>query len=106
MRRGREVPCGCFGSPQEPISPRSLVRLAALGAALGGLALLSAFGDVGTLTLESVLAEGAAGVEYLLQVAALAGFAISAGMWSLNLPELVSVLRGPAGTVEHAGPTP
>lgn len=107
VRRGRDVPCGCFGSPQEPISKRSLVRLAALGAALCALVLLTASGGVGTVTLESVLAEGAAGLEYLLQVGGLAGFVTVAGMWALNLPEFVSVLHSrPAGTPEHAELTP
>jgi hypothetical protein len=45
------------------------------------------------VTLEAVLADGGAGLEYLLEVAGLAGFLLLAGLWALSAPELASVLR-------------
>jgi hypothetical protein len=96
LRRGREVPCGCFGDPQERISRRSLIRLAALFAALCALVLVSSSARTQAVTLESVLADGAPGLQYLIEVAGVASFLILIGMWMLSLPELASVLRRPA----------
>jgi Methylamine utilisation protein MauE len=103
LRRGREVPCGCFGDPQEQISSRSLVRLGVLMAALGALVATSSAAGTEAVTLVSVLDDGAEGLEYLIAVGGVAGFLVLAGMWALSLPELVSVLRRPGDreALEH-----
>jgi hypothetical protein len=93
LRRGREVPCGCFGDPDEQISVRSLIRLGLLLGALCAMVVVSAAAGTQPVTLEAVLADGGAGLEYLLEVAGLAGFLLLAGLWALSAPELASVLR-------------
>jgi hypothetical protein len=96
LRRDRRVPCGCFGDAAERISLRSLGRLAALLGALAILIVVSSVTGAATVTLESVVAAGAAGLEYLVAICGVSGFLIVVGMWLLNLPELTSVLRRPA----------
>lgn len=93
LRRGRRVPCGCFGDPKERISGRSLARLGALLGALVVLVALAGVTEAQTLTLTSVLDEGTDGLEYLIAIGGVAGFLVLAGMWLLSLPELASVLR-------------
>lgn len=93
LRSGRELPCGCFGDPREQISRRSLIRLAALLTALCALVVASGSAGTQSLTLKSVLADGGAGLEYLIEVAGIASFLVLMGMWMLSLPELASVLR-------------
>jgi hypothetical protein len=92
LRRGRSIPCGCFGEADEHISGRSLIRLTGLLAAVISVALLAGFSRAPTVTIASLLSDGAAGFAYLVEMAGVAGFLIVAGMWLLNLPELMSVL--------------
>jgi hypothetical protein len=92
LRRGRRVSCGCFGDPDERVSPRSLGRLALLvgGAlALGGLLL----GGVGPVTLSGLVAEGSSAVSSLVTAGGVAVFLLLAALWALSPRELAHVAR-------------
>lgn len=93
VRRGREIPCGCFGNTSERISRRTLTRLLMLifmvlillvyrsirNAPLPGLVLLPT--DVALASMFT----------YLLQTIFLAAFLLLLGAWILSLPELIGL---------------
>jgi Methylamine utilisation protein MauE len=92
LRRGRRIPCGCFGDSSEVLSVRTLVRLSML---LTAAAMLLVLGLAGTqaLTVGLVVAGGWAGLVDALESAALAAFLLMLGLWVLNLPEVMWLLR-------------
>lgn len=92
LRRGRRVPCGCFGTSGEALSARTMARLSLLLLAAALLTLLSATG-AGPLTAGRLIAGGWAGLAYGTQTAALALFLLMLAVWALHLPELVALLR-------------
>lgn len=89
LRRGRRVRCGCFGGSGEVLSARTMARLVILllGAIL--LLVLHTVGAGSVWTIGRIATDGA----YL---AGLAAFWLLFGLWLLQLPELTSLLRGPA----------
>lgn len=90
LRRGRAVPCGCFGSAIELISPRTLARI---GMLMGATATLAALHLGGAPTPTSVMSGTA--VESLVLSAVLA---ISAA-WLLSVAEIRALFRPrPSGT--------
>jgi len=78
LRRGRRIPCGCFGTTDEPISPRSMVRL---------ILLESAILTVGIRTLEEPPGWGGWPALFL------AAFLLLSGMWMLDLPVWIRLFR-------------
>jgi Methylamine utilisation protein MauE len=90
LRRGRRIPCGCFGGETEHISARSLVRLAMLMAAVLALEVVPAT----PITVGKLAHEGASALAYLVQAGALAVFLVLAAAWVLSLREVAFVLRG------------
>lgn len=87
LRRGRDVPCGCFGNSDERISSRTLMRLVLLLSAVTTLAVVMNSGGSLT-TITELFDEGAMSIVYVLQIASLASFALLAGMWILSTPEV------------------
>lgn len=104
VRRGRRVPCGCFGSASEEVSPRTLARLALLLLASATL-LASAWMPQGpqAATTRDLLAAGAVGFRHLVEVVGLAGFLVLAAMWLLRLPELRAVIAAAGRRDRSAG---
>jgi hypothetical protein len=103
LRRGRQIPCGCFGDSSELLSVRTLVRLSMLLAAAVVLLVLDLAGTP-ALAVGQVVAGGWAGLVEALVSAALAAFLLLLGLWLLNLPEVWWLLRGsarPGGDVER-----
>jgi len=90
LRRGRRIPCGCFGGESESLSGRSLARLATL---LGGVVLLLAVGR-SPLTVGELASEGVSALAYLVQIGGVSAFLVLGAAWLLSLPELAFVLRG------------
>lgn len=89
LRRGRRIPCGCFGGQNEDISSRSLSRLSML---LGAVLLLTLMRR-SAVTVDTLVGEGVSALAYLVQAGGVAGFLILAGAWLLSLPELLFILR-------------
>jgi Methylamine utilisation protein MauE len=92
LSRGRRVSCGCFGDPDERVSPRSLGRLAFLVAgalALGGLLV----GGVRPVTPSRLVAEGSPAVSSVVAAGGLAVFLLLAALWILSPRELAYVAR-------------
>ena len=92
LRRGQQVPCGCFGGESENISGRSLARLATLLGAVLLLALVRPDVTVATLAEDSVSA-----LRDLVLVGAVAAVLVLGAAWLLNLRELGFVLRRTVG---------
>jgi Methylamine utilisation protein MauE len=90
LRRGRRIPCGCFGGEGERISARSLARL---GVLLAGVVLVAAVRPAG-VTVTALVREGAPALRYLAGVGGVAAFLFLATAWLLSLPELASLWRG------------
>ena len=102
LRRGRRVPCGCFGHASERVSTRTLVRLLLL--LLASLALLLRLLAGGSrIVVVELLAAGPPGLGRVLGTGGLAAFLILMTMWLMTLPELVSMLRKPDQPASHAG---
>ena len=89
LKRGRHVPCGCFGGESERISARSLVRIALLLSAVAVLALTAA----APVTVGTLAGEGASALAYLVLAGGLALFLVLAATWLLSLREVAFVLR-------------
>lgn len=87
LRRGRDVVCGCFGSPTERVSGRSVARVLLL---LGAVAIAGIFGGVSV----GELAGEDDALAYVVNMAGVAASLLLASMWLLTLPELRTVLRG------------
>ncbi|HET8629147.1 MAG TPA: MauE/DoxX family redox-associated membrane protein [Thermomicrobiales bacterium] len=92
LRRGRRIPCGCFGEASEAISPRTLARLLLLLAAILLLAVVSGTGWISLPDLGSLLADRSA-LPSLLDTAGLAVFLIVLAAWLLHLPEVILLVR-------------
>lgn len=89
LRRGRHVPCGCFGSAGERISGRTLVRLAMLILAATALEVLRLVFSPLPLNVVSLVTEGPRGVEQLAVTAGFAAFLGVVAAWILHIPELI-----------------
>jgi hypothetical protein len=88
LRRGRQIPCGCFGSASETISYHTLARLVLLElAALVARLLHPAYPDL------SIARAGAA--------AALAALLLVGGLWLLELPSWIRLFRRPISPQER-----
>jgi Methylamine utilisation protein MauE len=94
LRRGRHIPCGCFGNRHDEISSKDLVRIVILLS--GGLSLVVLNVGFGTraLTISSVTALGTDAVAYVVQLSAIASFLIVLGIWLLYVPDVVAALGG------------
>jgi hypothetical protein len=90
LRRGRRIPCGCFGGEDESVSARSLARL---GTLLAGVVVVAAVEPTG-VTVAALVREGAPALRYLVGVGGVAAFLFLATLWLLSLPELASLWRG------------
>lgn len=93
LRRGRLVPCGCFGSASERISPRTLARLGLLMLAAIGLAVVQLLSSPSPLNVASLATEGIGGLQRLVLTAAFAAFLTVLAMWVLHIPEVRALLR-------------
>jgi hypothetical protein len=93
LRRGRRVPCGCFGNARELISRRGLARLAFLTSAVLVLAGVLSSPDVFPVKLDWLASRGPAAVAFTLDVAAVSAFLVIAAIWAMSVPELKAVLR-------------
>lgn len=104
LRRGRHVPCGCFGSDGERISRRTLVRLAMLILAATALEVLRLVFTPLPLNVVSLVTEGPGGVQQLAVTAGFAAFLGVLGVWILHIPELIVLVprRRSAGDARRA----
>jgi uncharacterized membrane protein YphA (DoxX/SURF4 family) len=89
--RGRRIPCGCFGSRSDAISPRALTRIALL--ALPTIALLVIGGS--TVTARTLIEGEAESLLHLVEAASAAAFFLVVGAWLLALPEVAQALHIP-----------
>jgi len=87
LRRGRTIPCGCFGNDAELISGHSLVRIALLLGAVCTLAVLLALPAVHVVTVSDVMDEP----EYLIEAGGIAVVLGLAALWSLNARSVAAV---------------
>lgn len=101
LRRGRLVPCGCFGDREERISMRTFARLTLLVSAVVLLLALTWSGTSRT-TLTGLVEEGTSSLVYVLEIASLSSFLILAAMWILSMPELLRLLRVAISTPRQA----
>jgi uncharacterized membrane protein YphA (DoxX/SURF4 family) len=92
LRRGRHVTCGCFGSTEERLSPRSLLRIGLLGIAV----LVVSLQRHPNIAVPDLLSVGSAGFEYLVAAAAVTCFFVMAAAWVLNSPEVLAAIRAAA----------
>jgi Methylamine utilisation protein MauE len=90
LRRGRRIPCGCFGGEDESVSARSLARL---GTLLAAVVVVATVGPTG-VTVTALVREGAPALRYLVGVGGVVAFLFLASLWLLSLPELASLRRG------------
>ncbi len=92
LRRGRVVPCGCFGSVSEQISSRTLARIGLLILAVAGLiAMLTATRTSSGLAI--LVRDGAGGLGQVALILAFAAFLLVLGAWVLHIPELKALLH-------------
>ena len=92
LRRHRSIPCGCFGGSDEPISPRSLIRLVLM--LIACLALMaSVAAGFQAITVDVLAREGFEGLAYLIQIGALSTFLVIVTIWILHAPELTLLMR-------------
>ena len=89
LRRGRRVRCGCFGGSSEMLSARTMARLVILLVSATLLLVVHAIDGDSVWTIGRIAADGA-------YPAGLAAFWLLFGLWLLQLPELTSLLCGPA----------
>ena len=89
LSRGRRIPCGCFGSKTEEISPRSLLRIALL--VVPTIVLLAVGGS--TLTVGVFTENGPQSLFRLVEAAGLAAFMLAVGAWLLAIPESANALQ-------------
>lgn len=87
MRRGRAVPCGCFGAGETPISPRILARNGFIFAALTVMATLRP-GGTGWRALTN---GGPSSADAFIAVLALASGLVLAAAWLLSVPEINAI---------------
>lgn len=91
VKRGRQIPCGCFGATGEHISARTLVRLFLLLAVVLFLMVFRTTEDLPWQTLRLAMIDVST-LLYLLQSVSLATFFLLLATWVLALPELVLVI--------------
>lgn len=89
LLRGRQIPCGCFGSKSDTVSPRALVRIVLLACPL--IALLVVGGS--TVTAGTLFENGAESLLRLVEAAGVAAFLLVLGAWLLALPEVAKALN-------------
>jgi uncharacterized membrane protein YphA (DoxX/SURF4 family) len=90
LLRGAHVPCGCFGKRDEPISRRSLARLAILLSGCVVILLDAAAASKGfNLTAFPVSRD----IEYTASVVGIAAVLSLISLWILALPELSWLMR-------------
>lgn len=92
LARGREIPCGCFGAESEPISGRSLRRIAVLVAAATTLVALEALHAPG-MSVASVIRHGGDRVGTAAEDLALAAAVGVAALWIVDAPALLALAR-------------
>jgi hypothetical protein len=92
LHRGNKIPCGCFGDAGERISVRTLVRLLLLLTMALSLTIFRAVSDTPFPNLRSAFTDVST-LTYLLQSTLLAVFLTMLGIWILNLPEAIYVIR-------------
>lgn len=92
LRRGRVVPCGCFGSRGEQISGRTLGRIGLLLVAVIGLAGVRLSGAARP-DVASPITEGMRSLEQFALTATFAALLLVLGSWLLHIPELTGVFR-------------
>jgi hypothetical protein len=97
LRRGRDVPCGCFGNSGERISGRSLVRLGLLAGALVAYAVAVASPEAAPVSPGWLEAYTGSVPAYLLEIASLSTFLLVLTTWALSHRELLAVVRSPRG---------
>jgi hypothetical protein len=97
LRRGRDVPCGCFGNAGERISGRSLTRLGLLAAALVAYAVAVASPDAAPASPGWLAAHSGSVPAYVVEIASLSTFFVVLATWALGHRELLAVIRGPRG---------
>ena len=92
LKRGRKIPCGCFGDATEQVSIRTAVRLTML---ILVVIVLMALSDSASASLPSlpVLLDDSSSRMYLIQTSFVAAFITLLGSWLLHLPELMSLLQ-------------
>lgn len=96
LRRGRVVPCGCFGSMSERISPRTMARLCLLMLAAFGLAVVRLVSNPSPLSVMSIVTDGIRGLQRLVLAGAFGAFLTIIGTWVLHIRELRALLRRPS----------
>ncbi|MBI5877944.1 MAG: hypothetical protein HZB53_09850 [Chloroflexi bacterium] len=106
LKRGRKVSCGCFGNADEQISPRTLMRLVLLVAAVLLLMALRSTGTVLSLPgFDSIWLGDASTIAFLLSEVLLGVSVLLLAAWLLSLPELFVLFHHPRGrgmvTREH-----
>lgn len=89
LRRGRDISCGCFGERAEPISPRTLVRLAVILVAVG----LVIAADGSPFAFGSAHPGDASALEYAVEAGAIGAALGVIALWLLHVPEMASVVR-------------
>lgn len=93
LRRGRVVPCGCFGSVSERISTRTLARLGLLLLAAIGLEVLRITSSFPPLNVANLATSGSGGVDRLVVTAAFGASLTVVSAWLLHIPEIRLLLR-------------
>lgn len=88
LSRGRNVPCGCFGSEAEHISRRTLARLGMLMLAVVVLAAIRLLANPAPISVGVLIADGTRALERLMFTAALAAFLALLATWALHIPEM------------------
>jgi len=98
LRRGRDISCGCFGERAEPISPRTLVRLAVILLAVG----LVIAADGSPFAFGSAHPADVTALQYAVEAGALGAALAVVALWLLHLPEIASVARQRGDGAEKA----
>lgn len=95
LRRGRRIRCGCFGSSDEQISGRSLVRPGATALAVAALGGGMLTGVVAPTTVAWLASQGLASVAFVVAVMGLSVFFIVVCLWAMHARDLaVAFKRG------------
>jgi hypothetical protein len=96
LRRGRTIPCGCFGDTSEVISARTAVRLLLLLFAIALLVVIRGTGVAAVTGIGLAFVQASTDMSvilYLLQSIFFAVFLVLLTTWILNLPELIYLAR-------------
>lgn len=91
LRRGRRIPCGCFGAQSEAISSRTLARLAVLASGAVAAVLIAA-GGARQWSLDLLVETPGAAGRYFLEIIPLGLLLAVASAWLLHVPELLSLV--------------